>query len=102
LVKKAIAYTFIVSNKSNSLRNNKFIKKYLKKEVKNNTKRPRNRKEVLHIAITLKRCYQVYGNSKTYTKTRLKVIVAMIIIMVKIFCIKDLYLINATKVKFHS
>jgi hypothetical protein len=102
LVKKAIAHTFIASNKPNPLRDDKLIKKYLKKEVKDNTKRPRNRKGVLHIATTLIQCYQVYGDSKTYIEMRLKVVIAIIIIMAKIFHIKDQNLINAVKVKFHS
>jgi trimethylamine:corrinoid methyltransferase-like protein len=93
---------FIVSNKLNPLRDNKLIKKYLKKEVKNNTKRPRNRKEVLHIATTLIQFYQVYGDPKTYIETQLRVIVAMIITITKIFHIKDLYSINVVEVKFHS
>jgi hypothetical protein len=102
LVKKAIAHAFMASNKPNPLRDDKLIKKYLKKEVKDNTKRLKNRKGVLHIATTLIRCYQVYGNPKTYIETRLRVVVAMIIAMAKIFRIKDLYSINTTEVKFHS
>jgi hypothetical protein len=74
----------------------------LKKKVKNNTKRLRNKKGVLYIVTMLIWCYQIYGNSKTYIKTRLRVIVAMIIVMAKIFHIKDLYSINTAKVKFHS
>jgi hypothetical protein len=102
LVKRAIAHAFMASNKPNPLRDDELIKKYLKKEVKDNTKRPRNRKGVLHIATTLIRCYQVYGDPKTYTETRLRVVVAMIIAMAKIFRIGDLYSINAAEVKFHS
>jgi hypothetical protein len=93
---------FIVSNKPNPLKDDKLIKKYLKKEVKDNTKRPRNRKGVLHIATMLIQCYQVYDNLKTYTEMRLRIVVAMIIVMIKIFCIRDLYLINTAEVKFHS
>jgi hypothetical protein len=84
------------------LRDDELIKKYLKKEVKNNTKRPKNKKGVLHIVTTLIRCYQVYGNSKTYTEMRLRVVITMIITMTKIFRIEDLYLINAVEVKFHN
>jgi hypothetical protein len=102
LVKRAIAHTFIALNKPNPLKDDELIKKYLKKEVKDNTKRPKNRKGVLHITTTLIQCYQVYDNLKTYTETRLRVVVAMIIAMAKIFCIKDLYLINTAKVKFYS
>jgi hypothetical protein len=53
LVKRAIAHAFMASNKPNLLRDDELIKKYLKKKVKNNTKRLRNRKKVLHIATTL-------------------------------------------------
>jgi hypothetical protein len=102
LVKKAIAHAFMASNKPNPLRDDELIKKYLKKEVKDNTKKPRNRKGVLHITTTLIRCYQVYDDLKTYTKTRLRVVVAMIIAIAKIFHIKDLYSINTAEVKFHS
>jgi hypothetical protein len=92
----------MASNKPNLLRDDKLIKKYLKKEVKDNTKRLKNRKRVLHIMTTLIRCYQVYGDPKTYTETRLRVVVAMIIAMAKIFRIGNLYLINTAEVKFHS
>jgi hypothetical protein len=84
------------------LKDDKLIKKYLKKKVKDNTKRLRNKKGMLHIATMLIRCYQVYGNPKIYIEMRLRVIVVMIIAMTKIFHIKNLYSINTIKVKFHS
>jgi hypothetical protein len=92
----------IVSNKPNPLKDNKFIKKYFKKKVKNNTKRLWNKKKMLHIVTILIWCYQIYGNPKTYIKTPLRVIVAMIIAMAKIYHIRNLYLINTAKIKFYS